>query len=116
MQIIKFSDKVILLPLRNIWNVQSNSVVTNSVVNEHSVVTNSVVNEHSVITNSVVNEHSVIANRILGLIGYISTQINSLITNKNGRSRAVRYNRVLLYLNFAQTTRTVFVSKVPPLN
>ncbi len=56
-------------------------------------------NEHSVITNSVVNAHSVITNRFLGQIGYYSTQINPVITNKNGRSRAVRYNRVWPYIN-----------------
>ncbi len=48
--------------------------------------------------DSVVNEHSVITNRFLGKIGYISTQINPVITNKIGLSQAVRYNRVWLYL------------------
>jgi hypothetical protein len=52
---------------------------------------------NSVITNSVVNEHSVITNRFLVQIGYNSTQMNPVITNKNDRSRAVRYNRVSLY-------------------
>ncbi len=31
-------------------------------------------------------------------IGYFSPQIDPVITNKNGRSRAVRYNRVSLYV------------------
>ncbi len=48
----------------------------------NSVVTNSVVNEHSAITNSVVNKHLVITNRFLGQIGHFRTQINPLITNK----------------------------------
>jgi hypothetical protein len=57
---------------------------------------------HSVITNSVVNEHSVITNIILSQIAFISKQVNPVITNPgynelNGRSRAVRYNRVSLY-------------------
>jgi hypothetical protein len=44
--------------------------------------------------NSVVNEHSVITNLFSSQIGYFSTHINPVITNKNGRSRAVRCNRV----------------------
>ncbi len=52
---------------------------------------------NSVLTNSVVNEHSVITNRFYGHIGHFTTQINPAITNKNGRSLAVRYNRVWLY-------------------
>jgi hypothetical protein len=36
---------------------------------------------NSVITNSVVNEHSVITNRFLSKIGQFSTQINPVITN-----------------------------------
>jgi hypothetical protein len=49
---------------------------------------------NSVMTNSVVNEHSVITKRYLGQIGHFTTQMNPVITNKNGRSRGVRYNRV----------------------
>jgi len=45
---------------------------------------------NSVITNSVVNEHSVITNRFLSQIGYLSTQINTVTTNPG-------YNRVWLY-------------------
>ncbi len=37
------------------------------------------------------NEHSVITNEFLGEIGKFSTHINPDITNKNDRSRAVRY-------------------------
>jgi hypothetical protein len=48
------------------------------------------------ITNSVVNKHSVIRNKILSQIGYISTQIKPVITNKYRRSQSVRYNRVWL--------------------
>ncbi len=40
------------------------------------------------------NEHSVIPNIILSHIGHFSSQINLVITNTNGRSRAVRYKRV----------------------
>ncbi len=40
------------------------------------------------------NEHSVITNKFLDEIGHFTTQMNPVITNKNGRSRAVRYNRV----------------------
>ncbi len=40
------------------------------------------------------NEHSVKTNIFLSQIGHISTQINPVITNRNGCSRAVRYNRV----------------------
>ncbi len=36
---------------------------------------------NSVITNSVVNEHSFITNRFLGQIGHFSAQINPVITN-----------------------------------
>ncbi len=55
---------------------------------------------NSIITNSVVDERSVIMNRILGKIGHFTTQINLVIMNpgitKNyGRSRAVRYNRLI---------------------
>ncbi len=53
---------------------------------------------NSVITNLVVNEH-VITNRFLGQIGHFSTQMNPVITDVNGRSRAIRYNRVWLYFN-----------------
>ncbi len=43
------------------------------------------------VTNSVVNEISVITNTFLSHIGQFSTQKNyKVITNKNGRSRAVR--------------------------
>ncbi len=51
---------------------------------------------NSDITNSVVYKHSVITNRFLSQIGYFSTQIKPVITNKNGRSQAVRYNWVSL--------------------
>ncbi len=37
---------------------------------------------NSVITNSVVNEHSVITNRFLGQIGQFTTQSNPVVTNK----------------------------------
>ncbi len=53
-----------------------------------------------VITNSVVKEHLVITNRFIGQIGYIITQINPVITNPNyitnkyGRSRAVRFTEM----------------------
>ncbi len=40
------------------------------------------------------NENSVITNKHLGKIGNFSTQMNPVITNKNVRSRAARYNRV----------------------
>jgi hypothetical protein len=43
-------------------------------------------NEHSVKTNTV------IMNKFLGKIGHFSTHMNPVITNKNGRSLAVRYN------------------------
>ncbi len=46
------------------------------------------------ITNSVVNDHSVITNIFLSQFGYFSAQIIPVITNKNGRYRAVRYYRV----------------------
>ncbi len=54
--------------------------------------------QNLVITHSVVNEHSVIMNRFYGQIGHFTSQINPVITNKIGRSRAVHYNRVWLYL------------------
>ncbi len=60
------------------------------------ITTNYDVQQNSVITNSVVNEHSVITNIILCHVGRYSRQINPFITNKICRSRAVRYNRVLL--------------------
>ncbi len=50
--------------------------------------------------NSVVNEHLVITNRFLGQNGHFRIQINPVITNKNGRFRAVRYNRVFFSLVF----------------
>ncbi len=53
---------------------------------------------NSVITNSVVYEHSVITNRFSGQIGHFTTLNNPVIANKNGRSRAFRYNRASLYL------------------
>ncbi len=56
------------------------------------------IQSNSFITNSVVNEHSVITNRFLGQIGHFTTQINTVITNKNGKSQAVRYNRISLYI------------------
>ncbi len=40
------------------------------------------------------NEYSVITNKYFGKIGRFTTQMNPVITNKYGRSRAVRYNRV----------------------
>ncbi len=59
---------------------------------------------NSVITNSVVNEHLVITNRFQEQFGHFTTQINPVITNpgynKNGRSRAVRYILVWLYFKF----------------
>ncbi len=39
-------------------------------------------------------------------IGHFTTQINPVITNKHDRSRAVRYNRVWLYLKTYSTTYT----------
>ncbi len=39
-----------------------------------------------------------VTNRCLGQTGNFSTQINPVITTKNGRSRVVRYNRVWLYV------------------
>ncbi len=47
--------------------------------------------------------NSVITYKFLSKIGHISTKINPVITNKNVRSRAVRYNRVWLYLTFWHT-------------
>ncbi len=44
------------------------------------------------------NEHSVITNRYKGQIDNFTTQINQVITNTNGRSRAVHYSRVWLYI------------------
>ncbi len=41
--------------------------------------------------------NSVITNNFLGKIGHFSAQMNPVITNKNGRSRA-RYTRVWLYV------------------
>jgi hypothetical protein len=55
---------------------------------------------NSVITNSVINEHSVITNRFESHIGHFNSQNNPVITNKNGRSLTVRYNRVWLFLPF----------------
>ncbi len=54
---------------------------------------------NSVIANSVVNEHSVITNKFLGLIGHFTTQIDPIITNpgyneRKCRSRVVRYYQV----------------------
>ncbi len=49
---------------------------------------------NSGITDSVVSEQSGIKNRFLSQADYLSTQINPVITNKNGRSQAVRYNQV----------------------
>ncbi len=46
------------------------------------------------ITNSVVNENSVIMNRFLGLIGHFTTQIKSVISNKNDRLQPVHCNEV----------------------
>jgi hypothetical protein len=46
---------------------------------------------NSVITNSVVSEHSVILNKFLSHIVHFNVQNNSVITNKNGQSRAVRF-------------------------
>ncbi len=51
---------------------------------------------NSVVTNSFVNEHSVITNGFLSQICYFRTQIDPVITNKNGQSPAFRYNRVSL--------------------
>ncbi len=42
---------------------------------------------NSVITNSVNNEHSVITNGYKSQIGYLSTHINPVITNKNEQSQ-----------------------------
>jgi hypothetical protein len=44
------------------------------------------------------NEHSVITNNFLGEIGHFSTQLNPALTNQNKRFRAIRYNRVSLFL------------------
>jgi len=44
------------------------------------------------------NEHSVITNNFLVPIGHFTTLNNPVITNNFSRSRAVRYNRVSLYL------------------
>ncbi len=52
---------------------------------------------NSVITNSVVDEHSVITNSLWSQISHFCTKINPVITNKNARSQAVRYNQVWLY-------------------
>ncbi len=68
---------------------------------------------NSVITNSVANEHSVITNRFIGQIGQSSTQIDPVITNPgyneqlNCRSRALRYNRVWLYI---RSNEIIFLS------
>jgi hypothetical protein len=45
---------------------------------------------NSVITNFVNNEHSVITNVYKSQIGYFSTHINPVITNKNEQSQTVR--------------------------
>ncbi len=50
----------------------------------------------SIWLNFKVQWNSVITNKYLGKIGHFSTQMNPVITNKNGRSRAVRYNRLWL--------------------
>jgi hypothetical protein len=47
-----------------------------------------------VIIISIVNEHLVITNRFLRQIGNTTTNIKLVITKKNYRSRALRYNRV----------------------
>ncbi len=57
---------------------------------------------NSVITNSVVNEHSVITNRFLEQICLCTTQVDPVITNpgyneQKWPARAVRYSRVWLY-------------------
>ncbi len=63
---------------------------------------------NSVITNSVVNEHSVITNRIWRQINHFSTKIDPVATNRNGRSgRVFRYNRVPQYLHIS---RAVFLT------
>ncbi len=51
---------------------------------------------NKVITNLIVKEYSDMTNRIWSQIDHFSTQINLIRWNKNGRSRAVRYNRVSL--------------------
>jgi hypothetical protein len=43
------------------------------------------------------NEHSVITNEYFGPKCKLTAQIDPVITNGFGRSRAVRYNRVSLY-------------------
>jgi hypothetical protein len=46
------------------------------------------------------NEHSVIANRFLSRFGYFNTQINSVITYKNGWFRAFRYLHLFFFCSF----------------
>ncbi len=65
-------------------------------------------------------QNSVIANIFPSLIGKFNTQINLVITNKNGLSRAVRYNRVSLFFqgrakNFRERGQepTFFLKKNP---
>ncbi len=64
--------------------------------------TNDIIQWNSVTTNSVINEHSVTTNRFVGQIGHLLRKLTRLcrtlvITNKNGSSQAVRYNRVWLH-------------------
>ncbi len=66
----------------------------------------SYIQRNSVITNSVDNEHLDIKNIFLSKIGYFSAQNNLLITNpcyneKNGRSQAVCNNRVYCIIIFS---------------
>jgi hypothetical protein len=70
---------------------------------------------NSVITNSVVNEQSVTTSKILSTIVFLLHKVTRLkrspvITNKNGQSRAVRYNQVSLYIkpNLLSNTTVFF--------
>ncbi len=70
--------------LVNLLNEFKNNFLSKFPMNSHEYYTVKLVN----------NEHLVITDKFLSQIGYLSSQINPVITSKNGRSRAVSYSRV----------------------
>ncbi len=76
--------------------------------NKCTLACENVVQSSSVITNSAVNEHSVITNIFSIQIGHFSTQINPVITNKNGMSTLFVKNRVRLYTIYHEVSNLSF--------
>ncbi len=60
------------------------------------IVSNRQLHWNSVVTNSVVNEHPVITNRCLGQIGHFTTKINPVITNPSSISTTHLTNKQIL--------------------